>query len=200
MPALTLLTSPWFWIAIVGLLSFGGGAWTGIEIEGDHRDAQLLTQERAYQQAYTGRVQQGNVIAAALATDKQQLADQVSILREQIRNAKQSDLVTATCPLQTSAGLHADSGGLGLKSATALGQSGPADPDVRFSAKFIRLYNDGIAARVPTAAGGNAGEAEGTGTAHADDILDNAAENGTRWAECRVQLNKVIEYETAKPQ
>lgn len=148
----------------------------GVRTESDHRDAQLLQQERAMHSAYVDKVKRMGARVATLKTQQQADRNNYQILQEELRHAQRSNLATADCP-----------------QPGALWPPGASGADVRLTGEFVRLWNNAIRAGLPGDPGRAAPAAAGTGAAYPDDVLANHIDNAERATECRRQLNAVID-------
>lgn len=77
-------------------------------------------------------------------------------------------------------------------------------PDTVFTAGFVRVWDSALLPTgVSAAAGGLAGDAGESDFARAaigqDDVLNNAVVNFSRYAECRAQLSKLIQWHRSRP-
>jgi hypothetical protein len=170
MPA--FLASPLLKLAIV-LAIFAGGFVTGCQVESDHRDAQLLAQERALHEAFVKRAGElrGNAdaVSADLAKAKQARRADRQSFEQRLSEAKRGNqLVQVECPAAGGV-VAAAPGAVNLNvgvwnAALTIGRGSGGDP------------------------GGADGGAGGTGFAPVEDAFTNLGENGERWAECRRQV------------
>lgn len=161
---------------IVGVLVFGlACACGGAKLESDHRDAQLLTQERAMADAFEQRARQ-----------LRQSADDISRELNDLRVQHAGERIDFKRKLQEA------------KNAKQLGkcESVPAaNGQPASTVQYVNagLWNDALKVQ-PDGPGGNPGRADagagGTGFATLDDAYDNLEENGARWQHCRDQVRK----------
>jgi hypothetical protein len=164
-------------LKLVALLVLLAGAFVaGVRTESDHRDAQLLVQERAQHAAYVDKVKRMNSRVATLKTQQQTDRNNFQNLQEELRHAQRSTLATADCP-----------------QLDALRPTGSPGTDVRLTGEFVRLWNRALRIGLPGDPGGAAAAAEGTRAAYPDDVLANHVDNAERGNECRRQLNAVID-------
>lgn len=153
-------------LALVAIL-FGAGAWTGYEWrDGTAAKADLKRAQDAKdeQERLAGIAQD---IGQALAKETRGRAGDRVTWRKKLKEAEHAgSLATAECPAQGAA-------------------------VVRLSADFVRLYDDALLRRKTDDRPATDDRAGGPGAAQSVDpaaVLDNADENGERWASCRSTL------------
>lgn len=177
------------WVALVFLLAVGG-----VGIFGYHKGAQLqaLTDQAKYQKAQQeAETKWQAMLDAANAKGNQLAAD----LEKEKANIK-TVTVTVVKEVPKVTTVYKDS----LNAPT---QTIP-DPIVTWG--FVRLWNDALepsvqhdvshAAGLPASAADIADLIRSP--AKLDDILTNQAVNASQYAECREQLNRLIDFETQK--
>lgn len=162
------LLNPWVIIGI--LIAMAGAFVAGIKVESDHRDAQLLVQERAHHDNYVKRAGElrGNAdsVSADLAKAKvARRADRESF-KQQLEEARRANsLVQVECV------------------------AGPAGTPPAVGVN-VGLWNGALT--IGRGPGGDPGRADGpaggTGFAPIADAFDNLGENAERWSECRRQV------------
>lgn len=165
------LFNPWVIIGIIVALAVSFMA--GIKVESDHRDAQLLVQERAHHEAFVKRAAdlRGNAaaVSAELAKAKAaRRADRQSFKQQLSEATRANMLAQVDCPTPI-AGIPA------------------APPAVRIN---VGLWDRALTiGRGPGSDPGRTdGAAGGTSFAPLADAYDNLAENSERWKECRDQV------------
>ena len=161
------LLNPWVILGIILLCAasfFGGG-----KVESDHRDAQLLTQEREYHSAFVQR-------AATLRTN----ADTVSTQLNKETRLRDADRVEFSNKL-----LEAINAKILTKCEAA--ETPDGEPVVLIN---VGVWNSALTIG-PGPSGdprGTDGAAIGAGFANAAEAVANLGENATRWSTCRAQV------------
>jgi hypothetical protein len=160
-----------------GIAGFIGGV--------DHEQAKLAKGYAAALIAKDAAIEEqrelNGVVSAALGKEfAGRAADAVDFQRRLADARKQPQkLVTAECP-----GGHPTATG-GTADAT-----NATDPRIRFTADFVRLWDDGlsIGATQGERAGRSDAGAAGPGVVEPTDLTANVGQNAERWAKCRSQV------------
>lgn len=162
--------NPWLILAAIGLAA--GAFLAGVKVEADHRDAQMLVQERAMHQAYVSQVAEYRAKSQQIAKElndesTKRQGDAVSF-REQLRRARASGKALARCQ---------DPGQ-------------PAGAGVRLTGEFVGLYDRALEIGVPRPRDPERVDAPAPRPDSIDpaDVLANHGENAEAWAECRSAL------------
>lgn len=170
---------PWLILGVVALMAAlaGGGFYEGWTMRGDREAANELKIQQAMQQEIDAQRARGDRLAAALEKEKQNIK---TVTVEVVKEVPK--VVT--------------------KYVEKKGEAPKAIPAAIYTNGFVGLWNDSLAARMPVAAGGAHGPAAGSDLVRARidsaDILTNHAVNAGQYAECRAQLNKLIDFEQAR--
>ena len=161
------LFNPWVLLGII--VALAGAGVLGAKIESDHRDAQLLTQERAYHETYVARVR--DLRAAADSVGAQLNKEQAE--RDIDREHFSQKLLEAI-------------------NAKTLGKCEPAATPDAAPVIFVNVGLWNAALAIGSGAGGDPGGADGgagpAGFAPLEDAYRNLGENSSRWAACRTQV------------
>lgn len=164
------LLSPWTWLAAIAIAVAGFIA--GVKVESDHRDAQLLVQERAMHKGYVEKV--GRLRSAS---------DAVSAELNRLFQLRKTDRARFNRELQEAK----DAGKLAQVDCPQAGSAAHLQPVVRIN---VGVWNRALSIGLPGA--GDPGRVDapavGTGFAPVDRAFDNLGENAERWAECRAQV------------
>lgn len=164
--------------------SFAAGIW----VEGEHRDAQQLAQERAFHDAYkqAAAVSRGIAEQVSKELNDERVARQgdAQAFRAELRDSRATGRALATCPpaAETATAVASVAPGV-VEPVTAALRS----PEPRFTAEFARLFDFALATAGlsgPGDPGPTHADATATGTVDAETVLSVHAENADAWGEC----------------
>jgi hypothetical protein len=169
------------WRVWLALALIGGAFYSGIKVESDHRDAQMLAAEKAWEDSYIKGVAKQRAVDAAvsgeLAAARARARATERTLRERINNASS---LSACGPAAPAGGAR----------PSELG--GAADPlgVCTFTGSFVRLWDDASFQGLAAADGaGGADAAPGEARAvDAREVLTNHAENSAICNDLRAQI------------
>lgn len=169
---LGFIADNWKPLVLAALVAAAGyGGW---EFRGDHEAAKQVKAAQAWQKLMDAEVARGNKLAADLETEKQNIK---TVTVEVIRRVPEVTTVYVEVP----------------------GETPKAIPDAVFTRGFVGLWNDALAADLSGAAGKPADPPAETyalvrARINQADVLTNHTINAGRYAECRAQLNKLIDW------
>lgn len=173
-------------IGIVALVASLLGGAAGWEVRGWKADSDISTIKDEFQQRIDAQTEAKNKALDELAVANRNAARNLEN-QKQLINDKSFKIKSEV--------LH--------EKANALNSSAPV---CAISPEWVRIYNDALRSASdpsegsgkPSATTEGAGDV-GAGATGTDqwEVLWVHAENGTRWAECRAQLNALIDYELA---
>jgi hypothetical protein len=151
----------------------------GVQVEGDHRDSQQLALEHSNEAAYRDTVKRQRAakadVSIELAATRAAAGIESRNLRERISHATQFSTCQPAEPvaLAPAADGRADRGGVS-----------------RFTAEFVRLWDDALWTGLPAAerAGGTAAATGGPDPVEARDLLDNHTDNAAICNDLRAQI------------
>ena len=164
------LLNPWVILGIILLcaaLFFGG-----VKVESDHRDAQLLTQERAFHAAFVNRAGELRANADTVSADlnlarKGRAADRLEFSTKLLEAIHGKELSRVTCPI-------------------------PGEP----AGAPVVLVNASLwdaALTIGRGPGSDTGRADGGARppdfAPLEEAYANLGENSNRWSACRAQVS-----------
>lgn len=170
---------PWAILAAVVLwgASAGFAYYEGWARRGDHEAAQQLKTEREWQAKVEAERKRGDALALDLEAEKRNIK---TVTVEVIKEVPKVTTVYVEKP----------------------GEAPKPIPPAVYTWGFVGLWNDALAARLPGAAGEPAGAAGAADLARAPidspDLLENHAVNAGKYAECRAQLNALIDWHEGK--
>lgn len=178
MPAL----NPW---ALLGALLLaialaGGGYYEGWEKRGDHEAALALKAKEAADKALEQERVRGDQLATDLEHEKQNIK---TVTVEVVKEIPKVTTVYVEAP----------------------GEAPKPIPPGIYTNGFVRLWNSALfpTGGVRSAAGESLDLSGGADTVRAKidspDILANAGDNFGKYAECRTQLRKLIDFEKGRP-
>ena len=168
--------------AIIGALLLaislaGGGYYAGWDQRGDHEAAIALTVERAAARKLAAETKRADGLAGELAIEVRNIK---TVTVEVIKEVPKVTTVYIERP----------------------GDEPIAIPPAIITFGAVRLYNRSLRPDLRPGAGELAYPAGATDITRSPidipDILSVHAENGTKYAECRAQLNKLIDYEKGR--
>lgn len=145
-------------------IMLGSAFLAGVKVESDHRDAQLLTQERAANDVYRQAVARDRTIAGEVSlrieADTSARESAARAVVQRIRTAPPDALATCPPPIPPA------------------GRTTVADatPTLRLTGAFVGLFNDALGAGLPAAYGAWRTDESPTGTDPAS-VLANVADN-----------------------
>lgn len=169
------------YIILAIVAAFGGGNWLGWELRGDHEKA-IQSDEK------------DKIVAewqAKVAKEKKVGDDTLVALEAERRNIKTVTVeVIKQIPKVTTNYVEVQ------------GEPLKIIPPAIFTNGFVRLWNNALfAGQLSYSLSELTDEARGTDQVRAKidspDILANATENFAKYADCRAQLNKLIDWHTA---
>lgn len=106
-------------LKLIGVAAlFLGGIYAGVRIESDHRDAQLLVQERAYQEVYHSKVVFSNEIAKQLEVQRGKRKIVFRTIERQVQTVLERPVYHIVC---------FDPDGVRLTNEAAAGRSGAGE-------------------------------------------------------------------------
>jgi hypothetical protein len=191
MPLLGLIASPWTWLAVVAV--FAAGVYTGGKFVSNGHEAALLTQERAFHDAYVAEVGKHRAIAGTIAKELNDAAvarqEDAVAFRAALASVRSSGKPLAVCPKAEpapSAPLAAVAAAVGdLRPVARLP---PGEP--RLTAEFRRLFNAGTTIGMPGARNTEQPDdaAATAGSVAPEEVLEVNAENGEICNALRVQV------------
>lgn len=170
---------PWMILGCVVLFGalMGGAYYEGWTMRGDREAAKELQAQQAMQKQIDDQRARGDQLAADLEKEKQNIK---TVTIEVVKEVPK--VVT--------------------KYVEKKGEAPKAIPPAIYTNGFVGLWNDSLSARMPVSASGPDGAAGGSDIVRARidsaDILTNHAVNASQYAECRAQLNKLIDFEQAR--
>lgn len=170
---------PWMILGAVVLLAAltGGAFYQGWSMRGDREAAKELKVQQQMQAEIEAQRAIGDKLAADLEAEKR------NIKTVTVEVVKQVPKVVT-------------------KYVEKKGEAPKDIPPAVYTNGFVGLWNDSLAARVPKPTGGADDPAGGSDLVRAPfdsaDILTNHAVNAGQYAECRAQLNKLIDFEMAR--
>ena len=155
----------------------GGGYYEGWSQRGDHEAALQLVAERAAADDLKKERERGDALAVQLDIERG------AIHEATITQIKEIPAVTTTYQEAPDAPVQ-------------------NIPPAVYTVGFVRLWNDSLYTSLPKPTGQPFGAAESTDTLRAKidspDVLANAVENFGKYAACRAQLNKLIDFELGR--
>ena len=186
--------TPSLWVGLAGLVASVAAFFWGMQVESDSRDADLLVQERLLHEAYTRGVNKYRGVAQdvskELSDERSNREDHDVRFRAELQKVRSAATPLATCAQPTL-----------TRSTSSLVAVAPAvsapivssdrDPEPRFTAEFVRLFDLALGAPgVPTT--GDPwrvdAAASSSGTVDAQTVLAVHGENASAWRECRAAL------------
>lgn len=171
-------------IAAIGLA--GGGYYEGWSLRGDRDSAQYLLAQKKADDAWQGKVDAANARGDKLAADLE--TEKGNIKTVTVTQIQRVPVVTKSY-------------------AEKFGETLKAIPAAVYTVGFVGVYNDALDPSVehalPIPAGVAPGSAGDPNTARASidtpDVLNNVVVNGGKYADCRAQLNKLIDWHDQNP-
>lgn len=163
---------------ILAISLAGGGYYQGWERRGDHEAAVQLKATLAANKLLAEEKLRGDGLAAELELEKRNIK---TVTIEVIKEIPKVTTVYVEVP----------------------GETPKAIPPAVITFGAVRLFNRSLRPDLPAGASEFAYPPGATNVTRAPvdtpDILAVHAENGAKYAECRTQLNKLIDYELGKP-
>lgn len=183
------MISPWLIQIGIALALCVGAFIAGVNVESNHRDAQLLAAERAAAESYRAAVahqrSQAAEIAQQLSAERRSRESDSASFREQLAKARRNGVALATCP-----GSETKERVVLVSPPTEQKPEARGVGEPRFTAEFGRLHDAAVSVGMPGASdsGGVDGPASASITFTAEEVLSVIAENGAKCSELRSQV------------